>query len=167
MHEVAYGAAGQPPGATHGYLETLLPLALAAAASLTVASLLPALLGAQVGDGRMVAPFGLAAGLLVVYGVQEASEALLLGGGTQALLTSLAVGWLVPPLALLLGLVLSASVLCLGHAELLIARRARPSRVSRLGQGPCSPTHPQPIIRPLACEGLAFGFARRPPPVAI
>lgn len=166
LHEGAYALSGAPRGGSHTYLELALPLLAALAGVLALASLLLPLLGA--GDGARMAPstpFAFAGGLVAVFTVQELTEAVLLGGGAAGLAGALASAWLLLPLALLLGLLTAAAVEALERTgELLLAARLRePHRRSqeraRVASGGMR-------AWTAASSPLAFGLARRPPPVA-
>lgn len=164
LHEAAYALAGGSLLGAHGYLEALLPVAIAMAAALAAAALVLPALGAPGGRPSAHAPFVLAAALLGVFVVQELAEGFLLGGGVEGLAASASVAWLAPPLALLLGALASGLLASLERAGETLAQppnRRCPGR--RLAfAGTASPT--APWVPAAACAGLAFGFARRPPP---
>lgn len=164
LHEAAYALAGGSLFGAHGYLEALLPVAIAIAASLAIAALVLPALGVPGGRPSVHAPFVLAGALLGVFAVQELAEGLLLGGGVEGLAASASVAWLAPPLALLLGALASGLLASLERAGETLARppsRRRPRwRFAFAG----SPSPSVPWVPAAACAGLAFGFARRPPP---
>ena len=165
LHEGAYAlrGGGSLAGA-HGYLELGLPLVAALAASLALAALiLPAFGGAGV-EPSPRAPLLLTGALLAIFAGQELVEAVLLGGGADGLLASLSVAWLAPPLALLLGALASALILALERAGETLAR-ARPRR-PRLRPAAAGGVPRSAATVTLACSGLEFGFARRPPPIS-
>lgn len=163
LHELAYAVAGGGLIGAHHYLEILVPLAAAAAASMAFASLLIAALGEPGSEPQPFAPFAFAGALLGIFAAQELAEATLLGGGAAGLAASISVAWLAPPLALLLGALAGALIVALDRAGRLLARpladRPREPWVVPLQLVPVGPS-----LHPLACRGLAFGFARRPPP---
>lgn len=165
LHEGVYAAAGGGERASHGYLELAIPALVALAASLILASLLLPLLGAARGaPAAPAAPLALATALVALFGVQEATEALLLGGGASELLRALTSAWLLTPLALLLGALITAAVLWLGHAERALCELLGPTRrrarrpARRAGRGAAE------IPVRTAIAPMAFGIARRPPP---
>lgn len=166
MHEVAYALANRSFATTHGYLETLLPLAASVGASIAIASLLPSLLTRRRQSPALIAPLAVAGGLVAIYLAQELVEAFVLGGGVSALLISAAVAWLVPPLALLLGALIAGFMLSLERVDELTSRW-RPPSSRRPRRRPAAATGSPPAARsrPLACAGLRFGLARRPPPL--
>jgi len=166
LHEGAYALAGGGLiGGAHGYLELAIPLVAALAASLALAAVLLPVLGGRRGSGEHLAPFVIAAALGSIFAVQELAEAVLLGGGWRGFAASLAVSWLVPPLALLLGALASVGALSLARAGDLLADllgAADELRSERVGTA-WNPTH-QPFVPAAACAGLSFGASRRPPP---
>ena len=167
LHQAAYGLAGRMPEVSHGYLQTLLPLTVALGTAMAVGSLLPGLLLNRPRSGGSIETFALAGALIAVYAAQETTEAVVSGGGADALATSLAVGWSVPPLAFLLGAIASGFILWLGRVDDSLGRL----RAARK-QGPserADPADRPPLRQPgksLACAGLAFGAAQRPPPAS-
>ena len=163
LHEAAYAVMGGSELGAHGYLETAVPLLIALAVSLTLASVLLPALG-RTNDAARAAPFAIAAGLLCIFFSQELAEALLFGGGWQGFAASAAAAWLAPPLALLLGGLASALIVPLAKAGDVVAAlvgRVAPSR-GRAARAVLQPAAPP--ARRAACSGLRFGFARRPPP---
>ena len=163
LHQLAYALAGGALAAPHHYLEVLAPLAVAGAASVALGSLLPPILGRDDGSPQPFVPLALALAMLGIFVAQEAVEASLLGGGAAGLAASLSVAWLAPPLALLLGALGGALLLALDRTgRILAAAVAEPPAWSRR---PPSETAPDgPSLNPLACSGLGFGSACRPPP---
>lgn len=163
LHQLAYVLAGAGLGGAHHYLEVLAPLAVAGATSLALGSLFPAALGRHVDGSQPFVPLALAGALLGVFVVQEAVEATLLGGGAAGLAASLSVAWLAPPLALLLGALGGALLVALDRADRILAGAATTPPEARR-RAPLAAVPGAPSLRPLACSGLGFGFARRPPP---
>lgn len=154
----------------HTYLAQSLPILLALAGAAIGARLL---VGASTHDhaheGRRstwarAALYGLA--IVCVFSVQELAEGALSPGhpaGAGALVGSGA--WVAAPLALLLGLVAAAIETLLDQAEAALFTVLR---------GPGSTPFVPPIVagarsapraEPRAARALAFGFARRPPPL--
>jgi hypothetical protein len=105
-----------------------------------------------------------AASIVAAFAVQESAEGLLSAGHSSGLAAVLgAGGWLAIPLALLFGAVCAALDGGLARLESQLARvepirpRLRPSAL------PAARTR---VAVPLASLPLAFGLARRPPPLA-
>jgi hypothetical protein len=148
----------------HAYLLALLPVLVVLAVSSVLGALVAVALSIRAGTPSRGAGWAFCtAALLVVFGVQETAEGLLSSGhpgGPAALLGH--GGWLAAPIAIVVGRVVSLLLAGLGRVERRLAE-ARPVRTPRapvvLGRSRL------PRTRPLACEALAFGFARRPPPL--
>lgn len=154
----------------HTYLAELAPAlawtsAAAIALSLGASAIrrrLPRALDPQCTTERAAA-YGLA--LLAVYLTQELAEALVAGGGAPVLEATLGGGaWLALPLALGIGAMAAALGDILDRAEMRIAlalwtRSKRPPRTTGAAA-------PEPRSA-LATAALAFGFSRRPPPLAV
>jgi hypothetical protein len=164
LHETVYllGPAAAP--GPHGYLATAAPFAAAAAVLLALLTLCAPALGA----GRSAAPPGrlpllLAGVLAATFATQELVEVTLLGGGAEAAAAALAAGWALPPLALGFGAACAALFVRLGDAAEAIARRLA---VRRRGprRRPVSLPRPPAAMR-TPPRPLAFGLARRPPPL--
>jgi hypothetical protein len=167
LHEGAYALSGAPRGGSHTYLEHALPLLVTLAGVLAFASLLLPLIGVR-REARVApsTPFAVAGGLVAIFGAQELTEALLLGGGAQALAAALASAWLLLPLALLLGLLTTAVVEALERTgELLLTARGW-ERPGRRSSGPARVRPGLPTTFTAGFSPLAFGLARRPPPAA-
>lgn len=167
LHELAYSIAGGGLIASHHYLEVLIPLSVAIASSLACAAVVLPALGGPGREPQPYAPFALAGALLAIFAVQELAEATVMGGGSAGLMASIQVSWLAPPLALALGAA-AAGVAVLfdragAHLAARMARRAQPRRPRR--RLAPQPRDPRLAHRPSA--GLAFGFARRPPPLQV
>jgi hypothetical protein len=171
LHQARYLLAyGEPAAAgdghRHSYLELLAPPLVGAIVATIALTLLAAALRRR--SGRPLAPacateraalFALA--LLAVYFVQEISELLAAShsAGLEAMLG--AGGWLVMPLAIALGAVSAFLADWLDRVELRFVGASGPER----------PRAPRTVARPsvawvaLLASPLAFGLARRPPPV--
>lgn len=163
LHQLAYALAGGALVGPHHYLDVLAPLAVGAAVSLALGSLLPPALGRGDGAPQPFVPLALAGGLLAIFAAQEAIEATLLGGGAPGLTASLSVAWLAPPLALLLGALGGALLIALDRAGRILAD-AEPPRAPGPGRPALVAVPGSLTLASLACSGLGFGFARRPPP---
>lgn len=166
LHELAYSIAGGGLIAAHHYLEVVIPLSVALAASLAAAAVVLPALGEPGREPQPYAPFALAGALLAIFVVQELVEATILGGGSAGLLASIQVAWLAPPLALALGAVAAGIAVLFDRAGEKLARRfAQPQRQRRRRRPTAAPR--DPVVEHLASAGLAFGFARRPPPLPV
>ncbi|MGH2951323.1 MAG: hypothetical protein ACRDKX_04690 [Solirubrobacterales bacterium] len=107
-----------------------------------------------------------AAALLAIFVVQEAAELLLAGEATSGVDAVVGpAGWLAPPLAFGLGLLAALVARRLDRAEQLIAGVMAATSTRRGRESAALPAAPR--ITPLATLSLAFGFARRPPPLAL
>jgi hypothetical protein len=175
VHELryvlAYGdqASAELSRQGHGYLVDLGPILVVAATALILARLFAAATGA-IDDGRprrglLVSCAGFAAGLLATYSTQELAEGVFATGHPHGLAGVFGGGgWIAVPLALAIGGLAALLDRALDRAERGLASRAR--RRPRLPRPTNSNTPAQPPRIPLELEGLAFGLARRPPPLA-
>ena len=103
--------------------------------------------------------------LLGIFCAQELTEGAVAAGHPAGLAAVLAHGgWVALPLALAAGAVCSLACLALQGIERTLARRAPRRRAPRRPPALAEP-HPAPARLPLASLNLAFGFARRPPPL--
>jgi len=172
LHQLSYmaahGAAAPQVlvGSGHGYLAALAPLVGVAAVSLAFAGVvIPALRGqrARVHGSFEARALLLAGAMLAVFVTQELLEALVINGHAAGAL--LAGGWLTMPVALALGALSSLALSGLAAVTAMISRdreRERPLRPERACPAPtCSQ------LTPLPARALAFGFARRPPPLRV
>jgi hypothetical protein len=163
---VGYGdGAGAALGAQgHAYLEAILPLLVVLAASSVVGTLAAAVLSSRhtTAAGRSAGWAFCAAVLLLVFGVQESVEGVLFTGhpgGPSAVLAH--GGWIAVPIAIAVGGVVSLLLSCLVSVE----RRLAEARPRAMPRAPAVIGRAKPLqARRLACEALAFGLARRPPP---
>jgi hypothetical protein len=168
LHETVYAVTGQAATADqHGYLAHALPLIGAGAGSLAVAALLLPVLGlGQRGERTRLRPFSIALALIALFGVQESVEAFALGGGIAQLAAAFVAGWLLLPASIALGAVGATAIEWLERAGNGLARLLAPRRPGPVRGAP----HPPAPSRPPASLGrlspLAFGLARRPPPLA-
>lgn len=163
LHELAYSIAGGGLIGAHHYLEVVVPLAVALATSLACAAVALPALGGPGREPQPYAPFALAAALLTIFAVQELFEAVM-GGGVEGLIASIQVSWLAPPLALALGALAAALAVLFdragAHLAAHLTRTPRQRRRRRLVVPPRDPG-----LSHRLGAGLAFGFARRPPPL--
>jgi hypothetical protein len=170
VHQLRYLAgygdgAGAALGAQgHAYLAAILPLLVVLAASTVVGSLAAAALSApHTTAARRTAGWAFCvAALLFVFGVQETVEGLLFTGHAGGLSAVLGHGgWIAAPIAIAVGGVVSLLLSCLVSVERTLAQ-VRPRAMPR---APAVVGRAKPLAaRRLACEALAFGLARRPPP---
>ncbi len=112
---------------------------------------------------RTAALYALA--LLAIFSAQELTEGAVATGHPAGLAAILAHGgWMAVPLAVAAGAVCSLVCLALRGVERTLARRAPRRRAP--GRPPAlAEPHTAPARLPLASLNLAFGFARRPPPL--
>jgi hypothetical protein len=167
-YELAHGGdAGRALAAEgHGYLADALPFL----AALIVAALLATALCARLGSGgsqrsHPARALTYALAILAVYCSQELLEGALAAGhptGLDAVAGS--AGWVALPLALLLGAVTALVVVALELVEAVLSpptRRRRRLLPPRIHGAAREQRRPSASLSP-----LAFGLARRPPPLA-
>ncbi len=172
VHQLRYLlVTGEIPGAAHAhaYLGLLAPVAVAAATAAIALSLLAAASrradrsSLRLADTTERAAL-YALGLLAAYFVQELAEGVLVAGHGGPLAAGAgAGGWLVLPLAVAFGALAALAGRWLDRVESSLGaapRRRRRRAPARLGR-PRSRRG-----RALASLTLAFGLARRPPPLA-
>ena len=166
LHDGVYALAGGIDRSAHDYFTLLVPIIVAAAASLAVAALLLPALGFRLGGDRVRSrPFAIAIALIVLFATQEGAEALFFGGGAEQLAAALAASWALLPLAFALGVFGAGAIELLERAGDGLARLLGSHRPPRL-----RPAHaPRPAIfnkiTSPAGSPLAFGLACRPPPL--
>jgi len=164
---VGYGdGAGAALGSQgHAYLLAVMPVLVVLAVSSVLGALLAVVLSRRPGaPSRGPGSMFCTAALLVVFGVQETAEGLIASGhpgGLSALVGH--GGWLAAPIAIVVGRVVSLLLAALDKVERSLIE-PRPVRAPRARAAAIRPQEPR--TRPLACEALAFGFARRPPPLS-
>lgn len=174
LHQLRYLLAdGSSAGAAlrddgHAYLSTALIPILVFAAALVAGSLLRALIASPERDARSLGRYTLAfvVGLLATFVVQETAEGVFASSHASGMTAAFAAGgWVAFPLAAALAVPLAVIGILLDRfenrlAEVFATRRElprAPQRGSRTGRAFGS--------RPLEICNLAFGFARRPPPL--
>ncbi len=173
-YALAYGGGASSALARqgHSYLGDLGPILVALALSLVCARLMAAAIGHLGGGSARQAGWraewiAFAAALLAIFCAQELTEGVLAAGHPGAVAAVIANGgWLALPLALVVGAIVACADRALSRAERsLVVRAGRPARVpSRPG---ASPLPEAPAVLSLATRPLAFGLARRPPPVLL
>jgi hypothetical protein len=152
----------------HGYLAMAAPVLVALAAATVAAALLAAALSPQrrqARPGTLAAASLYALALFTVFGAQELTEGFLAAGHPRGLAGVVGGGaWIALPLSLAIGLASAALARLLDRAEAALGestgRRSPPRAAVRTAP-------PRTVVRraPLASMPLAFGLARRPPPL--
>lgn len=175
VHELryvlAYGSHAQQAMASqgHGYLGELTPAIVVLALSAILGRLVAAAFGRGAGNGRPTtlarsAAF-FATALTLIFSVQELVEGAFFAGHAGGLAAILGEGgWIALPLALAIGALAALADRLLAGAEQVLALRARRRRILPRA-AVIAPPAQAPRRPPLAGLALAFGFARRPPPV--
>jgi hypothetical protein len=167
---LAYGSSAHEELARqgHAYLSLALPVLVGFAVAALAAGLLRAATGARARSAiaklSMRSAF-YAVSIFLVFSTQESAEGLLSGGHASGLGAVFAAGgWLALPLAALLGCLCAVLDGGLARLESIVARRRAPVARRRppLRQAPFA--SPPLVLR--ASLPLAFGIARRPPPLA-
>lgn len=151
----------------HDYLASALPVLAALALAAVLATALRVRLGAGLsGTSWSRRIFFCAAALLSIYAGQELLEGTLAAGhpaGAAALLGG--GGWVALPLASGLGSLVALAVRLLEGIEVALSRlwpRRLPARAPRVRGAARRERRANPLSSP-----LAFGLARRPPPVPV
>ena len=152
----------------HAYLFQSLPVLIGFGLSAIAAGLVRAVLrgpaGTAIASHRLCALL-YATSIAAVFAAQETAEGLLFAGHASGIAAVFAAGgWLVLPLAMLFGALCAALDGGLAKLESLVARAE-----SRLPRPRAPRRHRATGSRtavPLASLPLAFGLARRPPPLA-
>ncbi len=152
----------------HAYFFQSLPVLIVFGLSAIAASLVTAVLRGPAGtaiESHRLRALLYATSIAAVFAVQETAEGLLFAGHASGIVAVFAAGgWLVLPLAMLFGALCAALDGGLAKLESLVARAE--SRLSR----PRAPRRHRATgsrtAVPLASLPLAFGLARRPPPLA-
>ena len=176
VHQVRYllayghGAGHALAQQGHGYLSELAGVVTVVALAGIAASLVTGALTVRSGTGgpgsawtRTALLYALV--LAAIFCGQELTEGAVAAGhpaGPAAVLAN--GGWIAFPLALAAGAVCAAAAIALGGVERIIATLVE--RVAeRVRRAPQRTLLPRSLERsPLPSTGLAFGFARRPPP---
>lgn len=166
LHESVALLPGTPLARPDGPLPVILPLLATLAAGAVSAGLVSQLLARSFRSGPSRAlPVLIAAALIGIFLAQEGSETLLRSGGTGTIEGLFMAVALLVPLALMLGVAVTAALLVVCQAARAIIARvrwrtlgsrkeARPARAAQAGRA-----------RRIAIRPLAFGLARRPPPL--
>ncbi len=170
LHQARYLlASGELAAAAHGYLGLLLPLvatgACAAIALTIAAATRRAPVRARPADVTERA-IAYAAALFSAYLVQETVEGVVVAGhgGLAATLTG-AGAWLALPLAIAIGALAAFAARWLDRVEVRVAAAAARPATRRAPRRSALPR--PPARRALATRSLAFGIARRPPPLPL
>jgi hypothetical protein len=168
---LAYGSASHEELSRqgHAYLTQALPLLVGFAAAALLAGLLKAAVGPVPRRTALAQPrlrtLGYGASIVSVFAVQETIEGLLFAGhGSGAAAVLGAGGWLALPLAGLFGALCAAVDRGLAKLEALVAPGAPPAPRRRAPRRLGAPA--RRLLAPLASLPLAFGLARRPPPLS-
>ena len=175
VHQLRYLIAFGPEGSAalhregHAYLAEVVPVLLALAIAAIAARLVVAATDRRSvpGASRSTISTALryALALVCVFSAQELAEGALAPGhpaGAAALVGGGA--WVALPLSFALGLVAALAERALDRAEAVIAVvLAGPARRRQDSPEPARPGFPLRFV-PRVAKGLAFGFARRPPP---
>lgn len=175
LHELSFVVTGGEPAsvhAGHAYLAAAVPVVVMLATVLLAVSMLAPLGGGPLSRGSL-GPLSrtlLYAGLLLgAFLVQELLEGLLEPASAHPLEHVLGPGAIVAlPLALALGAVAALATRGLEGVEGLLAavQALSPPRPRRSRRKASRPAHEPPRLR-AAGASLAFGFARRPPPLTL
>jgi hypothetical protein len=173
LHEFRYLAGhGEHAGKAlaeqdHSYLGFLLPVVVSLCVALVVCLLLAAAfarpVGQDTGQAPLRRPFAYGLVLIAAFCAQEVVEGALSAAhpnGLDAVLGDR--GWVVLPLAMLLGLLVSFAAEGLQVLEHRVAGALAPSQLVA-PPVPCFAYRGRDVTPP-ARLALAFGFARRPPP---
>ncbi len=178
VHELryvlAYGGEAQRVMASegHGYLGELAPALVVFALSAICGRLAAAALGGRGASAarrpvlRSTAAF--AAALGAIFAGQELIEGAMYAGHPGGLAAIFgAGGWIAVPLALLCGLLAALADRALAGAEDALVRRAARGRRGLPRPSPARGRRPGRGFRLPQASPLAFGLARRPPPVPL
>jgi hypothetical protein len=171
LHQLRYLIAfGGSPSAEmaqhgHGYMTDLLPALAVLVLAGALATLIRGTEGASPSRGSLVGRMAFfACALFIVYACQESFEAMLSTGQPAGIADVVNGSWIALPLSLVIGALAALLARALERVEQVIALthadrpRARPPAV----RGRAFPAR----TPRLAAAPLAFGLARRPPPLA-
>jgi hypothetical protein len=168
---VAYGADADAALASqgHAYLSELggmaagLGLALLLGSALGRARLPRSRTGGRSALGSTAALYG--AAIVAIFCAQESAEGALFAGHAAGLAAPVANGgWIALPLALVAGLLCALAARALERVDDALAAPPR-SRVTLPRPSAVAAPNPAPPRIALGCLALAFGLARRPPPL--
>ena len=170
MHWLCYlpGADGEGAlgGGVHAYVVGATPLLVAIAASMVLLSLAISYRAPSLGDQDRsfeAQAVRYASILLAAFAAQELAEIMVSDVGPQAADAVLgAGGWVVAPIALFVGALAALGSRTLERVCARLATRLRPGRLDAGASLRVGPAHLVSVSH--AHLGLAFGFARRPPP---
>ena len=167
---LAYGSAAHEELARqgHAYLSHALPILVGFAVAALAAGLLRAAANGRVRSAiaePRLRSILYAVSIFLVFSTQESVEGLLSGGHASGLGAVFAAGgWLALPLAALFGCLCALLEGGLARLESIVALRR--ARVARPRPPRRQPACGSPALVPRASLPLAFGIARRPPPLA-
>jgi hypothetical protein len=168
---VAYGNDADAALASqgHAYLSEFSGLAVGLGLSLLLGSALgrarltPARTGGRPGLGPTAALYGGA--IVAIFCAQESAEGALFAGHAAGLAAPVANGgWIALPLAILAGLLCALAARALERVDDALAAPSR-SRVTIPRPSGVAAPNQAPARIALGCLALAFGLARRPPPL--
>ena len=162
FHELAYAIVGDDLVGAQGGLDLFWQVVIGGTAACVAAACVVPLLGRPGRNPHHLASFAFAGALLAILFTQEAAESAILGTGPQGLLAAFAMLGLTAPLALGFGVIAAGIAVLSDLASDKLARRRVPHRRRRAFRAPVPVT---PNFFGAFCAGLAFGFARRPPPL--
>jgi hypothetical protein len=175
VHQLRYLIAfGSESGAElheqgHAYLAQSLPILLTLAGAAIAARLLVgAASHGRAHGGRSTWARAVLYGIAIagVFSVQELAEGALSPGHPAGIGALVGFGgWMAAPLALLLGLAAAGIETLLDRAEAVLATVLRGSGSTPLDPPIVPGARSAPRCEPPAASALAFGFARRPPPL--
>jgi hypothetical protein len=168
---LAYGSAAHEELARqgHAYLSQALPVLVSFAVAALAAGLLRVAVGAgarsAIAEPRLRSAF-YAASIFLVFSTQESAEGLLSSGHASGLGAVFAAGgWAALPLSALFGCLCAVLDGGLARLESVVARRRAPLARRRPPRPEAAPA--SLALVPRASLPLAFGIARRPPPIPV
>lgn len=167
LHESVALLPGTPLARPDGPLPVILPLLATLAAGAVSAGLVSQLLTRSLRSGPSRAlPVVIAAALIAIFLAQEGSEILLRSGGVGTIEALLMVVALLVPLALMLGVAVTAALVVLCQVARALIARVRWRTLGSRKEARCARGAQAGRVRRVAIRPLAFGLARRPPPPA-
>lgn len=165
FHEIAYSIARGGLIGPHQCLGLATQLGVGALIATAAAAAVRPSLGAPGRNPEPYAPFAFAAALLAILLTQEFAEWATFGTGVQGLLAAVAISGLAAPLALGMGAIAAGLAVLSDLASDRLCRRRDEDRHPRAPFR--APVPRAPSFSSALVSGLAFGFARRPPPLPV